>query len=174
MIFVGVVTFLCLCFMILYACATAVEIYEEKIHPKIQERNARLHAAAKKFYIKKLWEMKFGKGSGDDVQLCLDQISSKGILIYLDIVCSFLFLPQRQHALGSSVIAKVSEQIWSSARIDSRKGFSSQVPGYSSKVPIRCSILVSRLGSIKVRKCPDRFPSQAPRFASNFLDKVPK
>ena len=166
--------FICICFLIWAACAAAVEIHEKKIRPRVQERNARLHAAAKKFYIKKLWEMKFGKGSGDDVQLCLDQISSKGILIYLDIVCSFLFLPQQQHALGSSVIAKVSEQIWSSARIDSRKGFSSQVPGYSSKVPIKCSILVSRSGSIKVRKFPDRFPSQAPRFASHFPDKVPK
>jgi len=45
---------------------------------RIQEKKSRRHAAAQKFYMKKLWEMKFGKGSGDDVQLCLDQLSSKG------------------------------------------------------------------------------------------------
>lgn len=79
--FLGVVMFICICFLIWAACAAAVEFHEKKIRPRVQERNARLHAAAKKFYIKKLWEMKFGKGSGDDVQLCLDQLSSKGILI---------------------------------------------------------------------------------------------
>ena len=79
--FVGIGTFICVFYMILVACVTAWEYHEKRIRPRIQERNARLHSAAKKFYIKKLWEMKFGKGSGDDVQLCLDQLSSKGIWI---------------------------------------------------------------------------------------------